>query len=155
MTPLSFNPTPALPLNPESSLVPFTFLFAAADDQPVPPPPRRASHGKQRDASSPFIRSQQVAGKVEGNPGNLSKIIGMYWKTLAKEGHVEWEPKAALAQLEHRKRYPDWQFHPGANALAKLKIKDGGGGAGPSRQRRIRGDAQHTGKSCLEGDIAA
>ncbi|KAF8055347.1 hypothetical protein FPV67DRAFT_1597470 [Lyophyllum atratum] len=147
MTPLSFDSTAA---SPDLSLVPFTF---SSMDEPTPgpqPPPPRTSHGKRRDASyiprppnafilfrSSFIRSQQVTGKVEGNHSNLSKIIGMYWKTLPKEERDEWEAKAALAQLEHRKRYPDWRFRPGSNALAKLKIKDGG--AGPSRPRRIRG----------------
>lgn len=50
----------------------------------------------------------------------------MYWKTLPREEREKWEAKAVLAQAEHRKRYPDWRFRPGANAMAKLKIKDGG-----------------------------
>jgi hypothetical protein len=94
---------------------------------------------------SSFIRSQQVPGKVEGNHSTLSKIIGksnsklikkafcikmvysvgMYWKTLPREEREVWEAKALVAQAEHRKRYPDWRFRPGANALAKLKVKDG------------------------------
>src|SRR6266481_5126260 len=51
--------------------------------------------------------------------------IGMYWKTLPREEREVWEAKALVAQAEHRKRYPDWRFRPGANALAKLKVKDG------------------------------
>jgi hypothetical protein len=49
----------------------------------------------------------------------------MYWKTLPREEREVWEAKALVAQAEHRKRYPDWRFRPGANALAKLKVKDG------------------------------
>ena len=51
----------------------------------------------------------------------------MYWKTLPREEREVWEAKALVAQAEHRKRYPDWRFRPGANALAKLKVKDGPG----------------------------
>jgi hypothetical protein len=54
----------------------------------------------------------------------------LYWKTLPREEREVWEAKALVAQAEHRKRYPDWRFRPGANALAKLKTKDGGGGGG-------------------------
>ena len=49
----------------------------------------------------------------------------MYWKTLPREEREKWEAKAVIAQAEHRKRYPDWRFRPGANATAKLKVKDG------------------------------
>ncbi|GLB42547.1 putative high mobility group [Lyophyllum shimeji] len=156
MTPSSFDPASAPPSNSDASFAPFSFASAAAAAEQTESsilPPARTSHSKRRDASyiprppnafilfrSSFIRSQQVTGKVEGNHSNLSKIIGMYWKTLPKAERDEWEAKAALAQLEHRKRYPDWRFRPGANALAKLKVKDGGSArAGPSRQRRIRG----------------
>lgn len=82
----------------------------------------------------------------------------MYWRALPPSDRAEWEAKAVVAQAEHRKRYPDWRFRPGANALlkekgrvkdrdrdkkgkakvkevkakgasrAKLKVKDGGGG---------------------------
>ncbi|KAL0960284.1 hypothetical protein HGRIS_011911 [Hohenbuehelia grisea] len=61
----------------------------------------------------------------------------MYWKTLPPEERAEWEAKALAAQAEHRRRYPDWRFRPGANALAKLKVKDGGGGG--SRRKRDPG----------------
>jgi hypothetical protein len=50
---------------------------------------------------------------------------GKFWKTLPREEREIWEAKALVAQAEHRKRYPDWRFRPGANALAKLKVKDG------------------------------
>jgi hypothetical protein len=50
----------------------------------------------------------------------------MYWKSLSREERESWEAKAVVAQAEHRKKYPDWRFRPGANAMAKLKIKDGG-----------------------------
>lgn len=51
----------------------------------------------------------------------------MYWKTLPREEREIWEAKAHVALAEHRKKYPDWRFRPGANALAKLKIKDNPG----------------------------
>ncbi|KAF9491193.1 hypothetical protein BDN71DRAFT_1453314 [Pleurotus eryngii] len=124
--------------------------------------PRPTSHGKKRDASyiprppnafilfrSSFIRSQQVPGKVEGNHSTLSKIIGMYWKTLPKEEREQWEQKAVDAQAEHRKRYPDWRFRPGANAMAKLKIKDGGGG-GSRRRNPGGGGSSKVGKFSLD-----
>lgn len=42
------------------------------------------------------------------------------------------------AQIEHRKRYPDWRFRPSANAAAKLlKVKDG-----PPRKNPPRTKAQ-------------
>ncbi|KAG6844181.1 hypothetical protein H0H87_009124 [Tephrocybe sp. NHM501043] len=106
--------------------------------------PKRSSHGKRRDESyiprppnafilfrSSFIRDQQVPGKVEGSHSNLSKIAGMVWKSLPQTERDEWEVKAQHALLEHRRRYPDWRFRPGANAAAsakgsrgKLKLKD-------------------------------
>ncbi|KAI5984858.1 hypothetical protein EDD15DRAFT_2200989 [Pisolithus albus] len=113
--------------------------------------PERTSHNKKRDASyiprppnafilfrSSFIKSQQVPEKVEGNHSTLSKIIGKYWKTLSREEREVWEAKAVVAQAEHRRRYPDWRFRPGANALAKLKVKDG-----PPNARR---QTSHTGR---------
>ncbi|KAG0693495.1 hypothetical protein DFH29DRAFT_964004 [Suillus ampliporus] len=118
----------------------------------------RVYHGKKRDASyiprppnafilfrSSFIRSQQVPEKVEGNHSTLSKIIGKYWKTLPREEREIWEAKALVAQAEHRKRYPDWRFRPGANALAKLKVKDPGIAnrkRSTQSSKKSRGDAE-------------
>ncbi|KIJ59979.1 hypothetical protein HYDPIDRAFT_117889 [Hydnomerulius pinastri MD-312] len=120
--------------------------------------PERTSHGKKRDASyiprppnafilfrSSFIRSQQVPEKVEGNHSTLSKIIGKYWKTLPREEREVWEAKALVAQAEHRRRYPDWRFRPGANALAKLKVKDGP--EAPNRRRNSQGGRKARGDS--------
>ncbi|KAG7095339.1 hypothetical protein E1B28_006101 [Marasmius oreades] len=92
---------------------------------------------------SSFIRSQKISGKVEGNHSTLSKIIGMYWRTLPTAERAEWEAKARIAQDEHRKRYPDWRFRPGSSKntsqrgrgrrtkggarKGRLKTKDGGG----------------------------
>lgn len=71
---------------------------------------------------------------------------GKYWKTLPREEREIWEAKALVAQAEHRKRYPDWRFRPGANALAKLKVKDGPGTANRRRNnataKKNRGDAE-------------
>ncbi|TFK33667.1 high mobility group box domain-containing protein, partial [Crucibulum laeve] len=93
--------------------------------QHLPPTPLARTHGKKRDASyiprppnafilfrSSFIKSQQVPGKVEGNHSTLSKIIGMYWRSLSDAERQSWEDKAKLAQIEHRRRYPDWRFRP-------------------------------------------
>ncbi|KZT07111.1 uncharacterized protein LAESUDRAFT_652015 [Laetiporus sulphureus 93-53] len=110
----------------------------------------RVSHAKKRDASyiprppnafilfrSSFIRAQHIPGKIEGNHSALSKIIGKYWKALPREEREVWEAKAIVAQAEHRKKYPDWRFRPGANALAKVKD-------GPKRRsnRKGRGEAE-------------
>lgn len=133
--------------------------FTDSPDYPATQTPDRVSHGKKRDASyiprppnafilfrSSFIRSQQVPEKVEGNHSTLSKIIGKYWKTLPREEREVWEAKALVAQAEHRKRYPDWRFRPGANALAKLKVKDGPGIANRRRStqstKKGRGNAE-------------
>ncbi|KAG1731569.1 hypothetical protein EDB19DRAFT_1640787 [Suillus lakei] len=133
--------------------------FTDSSDYPATQTADRVSHGKKRDASyiprppnafilfrSSFIRSQQVPEKVEGNHSTLSKIIGKYWKTLPREEREVWEAKALVAQAEHRKRYPDWRFRPGANALAKLKVKDGPGIANRRRStqsaKKGRGNAE-------------
>lgn len=62
---------------------------------------------------------------------------GKYWKSLPREEREVWEAKAIVAQAEHRKKYPDWRFRPGANALAKVKD-------GPKRRanRKGRGEAE-------------
>lgn len=62
---------------------------------------------------------------------------GKYWKALPREEREIWEAKAIVAQAEHRKRYPDWRFRPGANALAKVKD-------GPKRRsnKKGRGEAE-------------
>lgn len=117
--------------------------------------PERTSHNKKRDASyiprppnafilfrSSFIKSQQVPEKVEGNHSTLSKIIGKYWKTLPREEREVWEAKAVVAQAEHRRRYPDWRFRPGANAHAKLKVKDG-----PANTRKRTSHAGRKGRA--------
>ncbi|TFK70755.1 hypothetical protein BDN72DRAFT_522292 [Pluteus cervinus] len=117
---------------PTSPLTPIEGTSTSAL-QLVPP---RGSHGKKRDPSyiprppnafilfrSSFINSQQVPRKVEGNHRELSKIIGTCWRSLPLEERQKWEEKAVVAQAEHRKRYPDWRFRPGANAL--LKLQDG------------------------------
>lgn len=73
----------------------------------------------------------------------------MYWKTLPREEREQWEAKAVIAQAEHRKRYPDWRFRPGANAMAKLKVKDGPGTSKRkgSHSRKGRDDAEFNEKS--------
>jgi hypothetical protein len=70
----------------------------------------------------------------------------MYWKTLSREEREQWEAKAVIAQAEHRMKYPDWRFRPGANAMAKLKVKDG-----PGTKRR-RNSRSRKGKEEAEGD---
>ncbi|KAG6841648.1 hypothetical protein C0991_008633 [Blastosporella zonata] len=126
-----------------------------------PPSPQRVSHGKRRNASyiprppnafilfrSSFIREQKVTNKVEGNHSNLSKIIGMYWKTLPQSQRAEWEAKAAQALLEHRRRYPDWRFRPGSNGNGngngKPKAKDG------ARRTRAKKDPPDRGGGSMD-----
>lgn len=156
MTPFSFTPptSPTFPDEGMSSLVvpptnPRGSHGKKRDASYIPRPPNAFILFR-----SSFIRSQQVPGKVEGNHSTLSKIIGtcfyahvsllgslqprvigMYWKTLPREEREKWEAKAVVAQAEHRKRYPDWRFRPGANAMAKQKVKDGGGS---TSRKRIR-----------------
>lgn len=128
-------------------------------------PPVRTSHGKKRDASyiprppnafilfrSSFIRSQRVPGNVEGNHSTLSKIIGKCWKALSREERERWEREAVIAQAEHRKKYPDWRFRPGANAAAaaKLKIQAKESAGSPVRRKKL---AHVRGKDkCKSGD---
>ncbi|KAG6860425.1 hypothetical protein C0995_011330 [Termitomyces sp. Mi166 len=137
---------------------------ATSHDSSLHPTPQRTYHGKRRDASyiprppnafilfrSSFIRDQKVTNKVEGNHSNLSKIIGMYWKTLTKEQRDEWEAKAAEALIEHRKRYPDWRFRPATNARSanvkpKMKTKDG------TRRGRARKDPSDRGNGDGENE---
>jgi len=81
-------------------------------------------------------------------------ITGKYWKTLSREEREVWEAKALVAQAEHRKRYPDWRFRPGANALAKVKVKDGPPASNRKRTsqagRKVKGDP--TNKKAKNGD---
>ncbi|KAL4079804.1 hypothetical protein J3A83DRAFT_4085878 [Scleroderma citrinum] len=142
---VAFDPVWESPVPSEPTIMDIVYESESLDIQtPFYGGPERTTHSKKRDASyiprppnafilfrSSFIRSQQVPEKVEGNHSTLSKIIGKYWKTLSREEREVWEAKALVAQAEHRKRYPDWRFRPGANALAKLKVKDG-----PSPNRR-------------------
>ncbi|KAG5641839.1 hypothetical protein DXG03_004121 [Asterophora parasitica] len=195
MTPLSFNssasspPTPTAP-PPLTESVSHSHTPSTASTS-APPTPQRVSHGKRRDASyiprppnafilfrSSFIKGDYVPERVEGSHSNLSKIVGMYWRTLPPAERTRWETEAAHAQLEHRKRYPDWRFRPAANALAKLKVVEedsarrrGRGGlegaglarelgapgrepkAGPSRPRKRRaGGARGSGKDPPRGE---
>ncbi|TFK46484.1 hypothetical protein OE88DRAFT_1739376 [Heliocybe sulcata] len=131
-----------------------------ADDEVYSTPPsspglERTSHAKKRDPGyiprppnafilfrSSFIRAQHVTEKIEGNRSTLSKIIGKYWKALPREEREVWEAKAVKAQADHRKKYPDWRFSPGTNALAKVKD-------GPRKRnnRKGRGEAEEEERS--------
>ena len=74
----------------------------------------------------------------------------MYWKTLPREEREIWEAKAHVALAEHRKKYPDWRFRPGANALAKLKVKDNPGThkrRNSQNSRKSKGDTEPKEKS--------
>ncbi|KAF8959234.1 hypothetical protein BDZ97DRAFT_1838726 [Flammula alnicola] len=165
MTPLSFSLTSAPTATQDISPQPSSSLISSpptspttADESPstfsMPTPPARA-HGKRRDPSyiprppnafilfrCAFIKEQNVPGKVEGNHSRLSKIIGLCWKQLPPEEREKWEAKAVVAQAEHRANYPDWRFRPGANAMAKLKVKDGG--TAGTRRRSVRSHAKDT-----------
>ena len=84
----------------------------------------------------------------------MTCVTGKYWKTLPREEREVWEAKALVAQAEHRKRYPDWRFRPGANALAKVKVKDGPQASNRKRTsqagRKVKGDP--TNKKVKSGD---
>ncbi|KAF9269714.1 hypothetical protein L218DRAFT_1072505 [Marasmius fiardii PR-910] len=86
---------------------------------------------------SSFIRSQKISGKVEGNHSTLSKIIGMYWRTLPAAERAEWEAKARIAQDEHRRRYPDWRFRPGSSKNTGQRGR-GRKGKGGTRKGRLK-----------------
>ncbi|KAF8161580.1 hypothetical protein B0H34DRAFT_701607 [Crassisporium funariophilum] len=158
MTPLSFTstsaPTAAQDISPQTS----ASVFSSPPPSPITPDEptstqavpmlRSRPHGKHRDPSyiprppnafilfrSAFIRDRNVPGQVEGNHSNLSKIIGHCWKMLTPEEREKWEAEAVLALADHRAKYPDWRFRPGANAMAKLKVKDGGT---VTRRRSVR-----------------
>ena len=114
---------------------------------------------------SAFIRDQHIPGKVEGNHSKLSKIIGtlvmspyisyryltivplgLCWKQLPPEEKEKWEARAVNALSEHRARYPDWRFRPGANA--RLKVSE----AGISTPRRRSVRSRPKGSPAKEGD---
>ncbi|OCH94006.1 hypothetical protein OBBRIDRAFT_832175 [Obba rivulosa] len=144
MTPITYGGEP----NVAQEVAPESWANELSEDTPPTSPafgPTRVSHAKKRDASyiprppnafilfrSSFIRAQHIPGKIEGNHSALSKIIGKYWKSLPREEREVWEAKAIVAQAEHRKKYPDWRFRPGANALAKVKD-------GPKRRSNKKG----------------
>ncbi|KAJ3535749.1 hypothetical protein NM688_g6932 [Phlebia brevispora] len=137
MGPAGFESTPvndvvqsSYPLSPEP-------IFASFE--------ARTSHTKKKDANhiprppnafilfrSSFIKAQHIPEKIEGNHSALSKIIGKYWRTLPPQEKEKWEAKAIVALAEHRKKYPDWRFRPGANVLSKVKD-------GPRRRNNRKG----------------
>ena len=45
-------------------------------------------------------------------------------KKLSPNEQEKWEAEAVAAQAQHHTMYPNWRFSPGANVLAKFKIKD-------------------------------
>jgi hypothetical protein len=116
---------------------------------------------------SSFIKTQHVPGMGKNaSHCTLSKVIGdsfhilfrcdryslelrlpgKLWKELPPHEREYWEAKALVAQAEHRKKYPDWRFRPGANALAKARIKDGGGGGRRRRKSRAQEEPRARGK---------
>ncbi len=54
---------------------------------------------------------------------------------MPREEREIWEAKAIVALAEHRKKYPDWRFRPGANALSKVKD-------GPRRRNNKKGKGE-------------
>ncbi|KDQ54300.1 hypothetical protein JAAARDRAFT_182275 [Jaapia argillacea MUCL 33604] len=172
MPPLVDNPNPPMTFTFANDMSPLTFdtsippppprFEVFSEDTFISSPPHspqlgpdRPSHAKKRDASyiprppnafilfrSAFIRAENIPEKIEGNRSTLSKIIGKYWKTLPREEREIWEAKAVKAQAEHRQKYPDWRFRPGANALAKVKD-------GPKRRnnKKGRGEAEEEERS--------
>ncbi|KAF9524966.1 hypothetical protein CPB83DRAFT_860322 [Crepidotus variabilis] len=160
MTPLSFTSHSAPTATQDVSPHPSKALISSPPPSPLTPSDESSMpaiqtrpHGKRRDPSyiprppnafilfrSAFIRDQHIPGKVEGNHSKLSKIIGMYWKKLTPAEKEKWEAQALVAQEEHRARYPDWRFRPGANAMAKLKVGEGSTAA--SRRRSVRSRAK-------------
>ncbi|KIY44804.1 hypothetical protein FISHEDRAFT_61661 [Fistulina hepatica ATCC 64428] len=73
---------------------------------------------------SAFIRTHRVTGKNN----ELSKLIGKYWKALPHDEREKWEQKAREAEIEHKKRYPDWRFRP-----QQIKFN-----TGRSRKKKIK-----------------
>ncbi|KAL1708609.1 hypothetical protein EV121DRAFT_267842 [Schizophyllum commune] len=85
-----------------------------------------------------FVRTHQLEAGSGGKKDRLGKLVGQAWRALPIHERREWEARAALAQEEHRRRYPDWRFKPQQIAAGlgqpsgprprKGRIKDGGGG---------------------------
>ncbi|EDR01576.1 uncharacterized protein LACBIDRAFT_333050 [Laccaria bicolor S238N-H82] len=61
----------------------------------------------------PPIQDYEVDSESAKDHVHLSKIIGMYWKSLLHEERESLEAKAVIAQAEHHNKYPDWRFRPG------------------------------------------
>ena len=79
---------------------------------------------------------------------------GHSWKKLSPNEREKWEAEAVAAQAQHRAMYPDWRFRPGANALAKLKIKDGGTTT-RRRSARVKDPPDEESASASAGGVAA
>ncbi|KAI0338069.1 hypothetical protein BDW22DRAFT_1423288 [Trametopsis cervina] len=147
MTPITYSTDQhSFELTPAAT-APGTFMYEPPPDLVVAEP-TKTSHAKKKDESyiprppnafilfrSSFIKAQHIPEKIEGNHSHLSKIIGKYWKALPREEREVWEAKAIVALAEHRKKYPDWRFRPGANALAKVKD-------GPRRRNNKKGKGE-------------
>lgn len=155
MAPRSFIYSP--PPEPELETTTTTSHSKKKDAAYIPRPPNAFILFR-----SSFIKAQHIPEKVEGNHSSLSKIVGTrfnswdyqtqfhfhprcpgkYWKSLPREERQIWEAKAILALADHRKKYPDWRFRPGSNALAKVKD-------GPKRRtpKKTKGEVEKKGKN--------
>ncbi len=59
---------------------------------------------------SAFIRSQAISSNIEKHRGTLSVIIAMTWHSLPDEKRRYWQNLAKEVQLEHKKKYPDFDY---------------------------------------------
>ncbi|OBZ67875.1 hypothetical protein A0H81_12069 [Grifola frondosa] len=93
----------------------------------------RSSHSKKRDASYIPPHPGQDRGQSQRSFENNRKMLE--GSSQGREENLG--AKAIVAQAEHRKKYPDWRFRPGSNALAKVKD-------GPKRRsnKKGRGEAE-------------
>ncbi|KAI0036411.1 high mobility group box domain-containing protein, partial [Vararia minispora EC-137] len=59
-----------------------------------------------------FVKQKHVPGSIEPSHTNLSKIIGLTWKTLPEEEKQAWTNLALKEAAAHRAKYPNYKYQP-------------------------------------------
>ncbi|KAJ7480107.1 hypothetical protein B0H11DRAFT_1267659 [Mycena galericulata] len=90
--------------------------------------PRPANHvARPRNSfiifRSEFYAMQRITPKVEDDHRIISRVAAILWHDLPEEDKREYQVKAELEKLEHRRLHPNYRFLPVVRAQKPLKRK--------------------------------